>query len=87
MRLLPTVDVGHAGHAGQARQSRPIFRLTDKCIAFARSKGCKKMPLWTNRGLVAARAIYAKRAFQLIKKEARRGFGHGLAGETWCLRR
>ena len=61
-------------------------RLTDECIAFARSKGYKKMVLWTNSGLVAARAIYAKRGFQLIKTEAYRGFGHELVGETWSLR-
>lgn len=60
-------------------------RLTDECIAFARSKGYKKMLLWTNSGLVAARAIYAKRGFKLIKTEAYHGFGHDLVGETWSL--
>jgi GNAT superfamily N-acetyltransferase len=61
-------------------------RLTDECIAFARSKGYKKMLLWTNSGLVAARAIYAKRGFKLIKTEPYHGFGHDLVGETWSLR-
>ena len=61
-------------------------RLTDEAIAFARSKGYKKMILWTNSGLVAARAIYAKRGFQLVKTEPYRGFGHDLIGETWSLR-
>ena len=60
-------------------------RLTDECIAFARSKGYKKMLLWTNSVLVAARAIYAKRGFKLIKSEAYTGFGHDLVGETWSL--
>ena len=60
-------------------------RLTDECIAFARSKGYKKMLLWTNSGLVAARAIYAKRGFKLIKTEAYHGFGHDLVGEIWSL--
>lgn len=80
MRLLPTVD------AAQARQSRLIYRLTDEYIAFSRSKGYKKMRIWTNSGLVAARTIYAKRGFQLVKVEAYRGFGHGVVGETWSLR-
>ena len=44
------------------------------------------MRIWTNSGLVAARTIYAKRGFQLVKVEAYRGFGHGVVGETWSLR-
>ena len=58
-------------------------RLTDECIAFARSKGYKKMRLWTNSCLDAARAIYAKRGFHLVKSEPYHGFGHDLVGETW----
>ncbi|MBC7609600.1 MAG: MarR family transcriptional regulator [Polaromonas sp.] len=60
-------------------------RLTDECIAFARGKGYKKMLLWTNSCLGAARAIYAKRGFRLIKSELYTGFGHDLVGETWSL--
>lgn len=61
-------------------------RLTDECITFARSKGYKKMQLWTNSCLDAARAIYAKRGFRLTKSEPYHGFGHDLVGETWELR-
>ena len=61
-------------------------RLTDECIAFARAKGYKKLLLWTNSCLDAARAIYAKRGFQLIKSEPYRGFGKNLVGETWELK-
>lgn len=61
-------------------------RLTDECIEFARYKGYKKMQLWTNSCLDAARAIYAKRGFQLVKSEPYHGFGHALVGETWELR-
>ncbi len=61
-------------------------RLTDECIAFARSKGYKKMMLWTNSCLTAARGIYAKRGFTLIKSEAYEGFGQkNLVSETWEL--
>ena len=61
-------------------------RLTDECIAFARSKGYKKMMLWTNSCLTAARGIYAKRGFKLVKSEAYDGFGQtGLVSETWEL--
>jgi GNAT superfamily N-acetyltransferase len=60
-------------------------RLCDECIAFARSKGYKKLVLWTNSGLQAARAIYLKRGFTLTKSEAYQGYGHDLVGETWEL--
>ncbi len=61
-------------------------RLTDECIAFARRKGYKKMVLWTNSCLTAARGIYAARGFQLVKSEAYEGFGQQLIGETWSLK-
>ena len=61
-------------------------KLCDECIAFARATGYKKMVLWTNSGLQAARAIYLKRGFTLVKSEAYTGYGHDLVGETWELR-
>ncbi|SFM39099.1 transcriptional regulator, MarR family with acetyltransferase activity [Variovorax sp. OV329] len=61
-------------------------RLTDECIAFARAKGYRKMVLWTNSCLSAARGIYAARGFKLDKSEAYEGFGQQLVGETWSLR-
>ena len=61
-------------------------RLTDECIAFARNKGYRRMVLWTNSCLEAARAIYAKRGFRLDKAEPYEGFGKQLVGETWSLR-
>lgn len=61
-------------------------RLTDECIAFARARGYRKMVLWTNSCLTAARAIYAKRGFELEKTEAYEGFGQQLVGETWSLK-
>jgi len=61
-------------------------RLTDECIAFASSKGYKKIVLWTNSCLAAARCIYAARGFKLDKSEPYEGFGQQLVGETWSLR-
>ena len=55
-------------------------RLTDECIAFARAKGYKKMVLWTNSCLTAARGIYAQRGFQLVKTEPYKDFGQQLVG-------
>lgn len=61
-------------------------RLTDECIAFARARGYRKMVLWTNSCLDAARAIYAKRGFRLVKSEDYHGFGKDLTSETWELK-
>ena len=60
-------------------------RLTDECIAFARAKGYRKMVLWTNRNLEAARAIYAKRGFALVDSEAHHSYGRDQVGEHWEL--
>lgn len=70
----------------QARGLGLGARLTDECIAFARSKGYKKIQLWTNSCLDAARGLYAKRGFQCIRSEAYEGFGKALVGETWELK-
>ena len=61
-------------------------RLVDECIAFARRKGYRKMVLWTNSCLLAARGIYAKRGFQLTKSEPHESYGQQLVGETWELK-
>ncbi|MFM9923359.1 helix-turn-helix domain-containing GNAT family N-acetyltransferase [Variovorax sp. H27-G14] len=61
-------------------------KLVDECIAFARLKGYKKMVLWTNSCLVAARDIYARRGFKLIESEPHEGYGKSLVGETWELK-
>ena len=53
----------------------------------ARGKGYKKMMLWTNGCLTAARSIYAKRGFHLAKSESYDGFGQtGLVSETWEMK-
>ena len=61
-------------------------RLTDACIAFARERGYRRMVLWTQANLVAARAIYAARGFVLRASEPNEAFGKKLVSETWELR-
>jgi DNA-binding MarR family transcriptional regulator/GNAT superfamily N-acetyltransferase len=61
-------------------------KLVDECIAFAWLKGYKKMVLWTNSCLAAARGIYARRGFQLTQSEPHEGYGSPLVGETWELK-
>jgi len=60
-------------------------RLVEECLRFARQVGYRKVVLWTNSVLLAARHIYAKAGFRLIHSEPHRSFGHDLVGETWEL--
>lgn len=58
-------------------------RLVDECISFARSAGYRKMKLWTNHPLAAARHIYRARGFTLVSEESHRSFGADLVGQVY----
>lgn len=59
--------------------------LVDTCLEFARSAGYKRMVLWTNDPLVAARHIYLARGFRLVSSEVHELWGDRLTGQTYEL--
>jgi DNA-binding MarR family transcriptional regulator/GNAT superfamily N-acetyltransferase len=58
-------------------------RLVAECLGFARRCGYRKITLWTQSILVAARKIYQDAGFVLVGTEPHRSFGQSLIGETW----
>ena len=60
-------------------------RLVDEVIRFARTKGYRKLTLWTNDCLDAARRIYQRAGFVLVEEEKHHSFGHDLVGQMWDL--
>ena len=58
-------------------------RLVREAIAFARTAGYRRMVLWTNDILHAARAIYIGEGFRLVAEEKHHSFGKDLVGQNW----
>lgn len=62
-------------------------RLISECVRFARQTGYKKMMLWTQSDLLAARHLYRKAGFELVASELHDSWGRkDLVSETWELR-
>jgi GNAT superfamily N-acetyltransferase len=68
-----------------ARGLRLGSALVEECVNFARAVGYKKIALWTQSILVAARRIYQKAGFHLVEEQANRKFGKDLVSQTWEL--
>jgi len=58
-------------------------RLVDECIRFASAAGYRKIVLWTQSELLAARRIYERAGFTRRAATPHRSFGRKLVAETW----
>ena len=62
-------------------------RLVAECVGFARQAAYKKILLWTQSELAAARGIYQAAGFQRVAAERHNNWGRkNLVAETWELR-
>lgn len=58
-------------------------RLVQQCTRFAREAGYRRIRLWTQSSLLAARGIYATEGYRLVTTEPHESFGHSHVGEHW----
>ena len=77
LRIL-LVDPAARGHGLGAR-------LTRCCVEFARDAGYRRMRLWTNHPLTAARRIYLAAGFELVDTDSHHSFGVDLVGQVYEL--
>jgi GNAT superfamily N-acetyltransferase len=77
LRILLVHPDGRGHHLGG--------QLVDTCLAFARTAGYRRMQLWTNDVLAAARHIYLQRGFTLVHEEPHNSFGVDLVGQTYSV--
>ena len=76
LRLLLVDPAGRGQGLGQ--------RLVGECIAFAKACGYRKITLWTQNNLLAARKIYRDHGFAVVASQPHRSFGQDLVDETWA---
>jgi DNA-binding MarR family transcriptional regulator/N-acetylglutamate synthase-like GNAT family acetyltransferase len=72
--------------APEARGNRLGAGLVEECIRFARQVGYRKIVLWTQSHLLAARAIYRAKGFRKKRNQPHSSFGKRLVAEVWELK-
>ena len=82
----------HAGDMGEGHSSAAKFlerhdprRERGGMSSLRAPRGLPEGDAVDEHVLTAARRIYAKAGFRLVRKERHRNFGHDLVGETWEL--
>jgi len=58
-------------------------RLVHECTRFALEVGYKRITLWTQSILDAARSIYVREGYKLVREEPHHSFGCDLVAQTW----
>lgn len=58
-------------------------RLVARCTSFARQAGYRRIRLWTQSCLVAARSLYTAEGYRLVNSAPHHSFGHDLVAEDW----
>jgi DNA-binding MarR family transcriptional regulator/GNAT superfamily N-acetyltransferase len=61
-------------------------RLVSECVRFARRAGYKKITLWTQSELKAARHLYEQAGFVLVGQKKHHSWSRHLVSETWDLK-
>jgi ribosomal protein S18 acetylase RimI-like enzyme len=57
--------------------------LVDDCLRFARSAGYRKVRLWTQSNILAARHLYARAGFANVGEQPHHSYSQDLVAETW----
>jgi DNA-binding MarR family transcriptional regulator/GNAT superfamily N-acetyltransferase len=60
-------------------------RLVSEAVRFSRETGYEHIILWTQDCLTAARKVYQRAGFRLVKEERHHSFGADLNGQYWEL--
>jgi|SRR5688572_12982585 len=60
-------------------------KLVRACTDFARACGYRRITLWTQSHLAAARTLYVNEGYRRVAEAPHRSFGLDLVAETWVL--
>jgi len=69
----------------KARGQTVGMRLIDECINFSKRNRYRKIKLWTQSNLLAARHLYEKTGFEKVSESPHKSFGQDLIAEFWEL--